>query len=420
MLPGKRRLQQGRRTGTSSTPGRPTSTAGPHAELPPYKPQACALNDEAVRSLFQLSQNLKTEKLDEHVRESLAFIGRATFELNETLQSARCNLESLGEGKEEERAKMQKKVTKLEELAKELTMEADKSVRGLIDLKANVVDEREAIQAAHDAASQIVRTRLQEKRLREQRQQELAEAGEQGEDAGDVLAEPAFEPSTDMIRGIRGQKSDEYENMDMYQRYSLNNDYIEFKRQWHMGLHGADAVVPDAKRWFTRDGQPVFNYGHGGGQGGSNGIGEDEETMDDDEDIVIEREKVSTRCPLSLQEMKDPYTNSRCKHTFEKDAIMEFFGSARQVMCPQAGCSMTFTKRDLYPDRAMLARIRRARRERQEPESEEDEDENSRMIDDDGDSRVKEEPRIDPSGPRPRRSIKRERQSRGGDDYDEL
>lgn len=339
MLPGRRRLQQGRRDDASSsaTPGRrdpPSSTAT--ADLPPYKAQACALNSEGVDHLFQLVQNLKTEKLDEHVRESLSLIGRATFELNETLQTARSNLEGLSENKEEERARMQKKVTKLELLAKSLTTEAEKSVRQLVDLKAGVADEREVLRATHDATSNVARTRQQERMRREQRQQELAEAGEADEDGRDVLAEPAFNPSTDMIRGLREQKASDYESMAAYQRYSLNNDYIEFKRQWHMGLHGADAIVPDAKRWFTHAGEPVFNYGTSGENGGD----EDEEMADGDDDIVIERQKVSTRCPLSLQEMREPYTNSRCKHTFEKDAILEFFGGAQRVRCPQAGCSM--------------------------------------------------------------------------------
>ena len=345
MLPGRRRLQQGRRSGgppsTAASRTATPRTAAPStvapAELPPYKEQACALDDEAVQSLFLLSQNLKTEKLDEHVRESLGLIGRATFDLNETLQSARANLESLGEGKEEERARMKKKVTKLEGLAEELTVEADRSVRKLIDIKANVADERESIKATHDATSHIARTRQQERRLREQRQMEL---GEPVEDVRDALVEPQFDASTQLIKELREQKSDEYENMSMYQRYSVNNDYIEFKRQWHMGLYGADAVVPDAKRWFTREGQPVFNYGHSGDHAPRNGGGEeDEEMADEDEELVIEREKVSTRCPLSLQEMKEPYTNTVCKHTFERSAILEFFGDARRVQCPQAGCS---------------------------------------------------------------------------------
>ncbi|CAI4217476.1 unnamed protein product [Parascedosporium putredinis] len=307
MLPGRRRLQQGRRddASSSSTPGR---------RDPPSSAALAALPRTKRR------HNLKTEKLDEHVRESLSLIGRATFELNETLQTARSNLEGLSENKEEERARMQKKVTKLELLAKSLTTEAEQSVRQLVDLKAGVADEREVLRATHDATSTVARTRQQERMRREQRQQELAEAGEADEDGRDVLAEPLFHPSTDMIRELREQKASDYESMAAYQRYSLNNDYIEFKRQWHMGLHGADAIVPDAKRWFTHAGEPVFNYGTSGENGGD----EDEEMADGDDDIVIERQKVSTRCPLSLQEMREPYTNSRCKHTFEKDAILEF------------------------------------------------------------------------------------------------
>lgn len=90
------------------------------------------------------------------------------------------------------------------------------------------------------------------------------------------------------------------------------------------------------------------------------------------------------------------------------------------------------SKRDLHPDRAMLARIRRAQRERQRPESEDEDEDNSRMVRDDGDeeeeegsdeegggnvaTRIKEESR---NSARPRRSVKRERGSRAHE-HDEL
>ena len=84
---------------------------------------------------------------------------------------------------------------------------------------------------------------------------------------------------------------------------------------------------------------------------------EDEDEMEDEEaedDIAIARERISTRCPLTLREFDDPITSRKCPHTFEKSAIFGLIESippsngrrganssnnaSKQVNCPITGC----------------------------------------------------------------------------------
>jgi SUMO ligase MMS21 Smc5/6 complex component len=115
----------------------------------------------------------------------------------------------------------------------------------------------------------------------------------------------------------------DYEAKSLYQRYGLNNDYIQFKNLWHEAAHGDDGKpLPEAARWFSQN----------------NGDREDAE--DEDEDLVIAGEVVDLKCPLSLVMMTEPYTSKQCKHTFQKVAIMEYLKSQPRGggTCPQSGC----------------------------------------------------------------------------------
>jgi hypothetical protein len=49
------------------------------------------------------------------------------------------------------------------------------------------------------------------------------------------------------------------------------------------------------------------------------GVGAEE---DRDNDIAIARERISIKCPLTLQEFKDPVTSKKYPHTFKKLAIL--------------------------------------------------------------------------------------------------
>lgn len=341
MLPGKRRLTQ--RTSASSASTRPRRAPtqseepdDPAADLPPYLPQTCALTPEAVSALRSLYQNLGTTKLDEHIRDSLTYLGAGTAALNATLQSSRYQVDNMGEKKEAEKARLEKEVDKMEDVTKGMTGDAEEAVRAIVDLRGELEDEKGVFESVVEVSS--AKRREQEQRRAERQRQRLARAAENGDegadgadDDADMSDEEEPEAISDLVRDLADRKAQNYADMSMYQRYALNNDYADFKRQWHNGLHGEDAVLPDAKRWFSENNRPIFNFGRS--------QDEDEDgNVDGDTDLIVERATVSTRCPLSLRELEEPYSNRRCKHTFERTAIMEYIGRQGRVACPQSGC----------------------------------------------------------------------------------
>lgn len=104
-----------------------------------------------------------------------------------------------------------------------------------------------------------------------------------------------------------------------------------------------------------------------------------------DDDIAIERERISLKCPLTLIPYVDPVTSTKCPHSFEREAIMDMIKSSPTTIAPPASrrgqrrvhvvkcpvCSIPLTADDLRPDPVLLRRVRRAQ-ELQEREEEDD------------------------------------------------
>jgi hypothetical protein len=133
----------------------------------------------------------------------------------------------------------------------------------------------------------------------------------------------------------RSKKQEEYAALTPQQRYAVNNDYATFKKLWHLGLVGEDGPpLPDATRWFDARGNPVMSYGAAAAVGGF-----ESDEGDEDDDIAVAREVVSLICPLTQSVMREPYSNRRCKHTFEKEAIQHHLRVSGTAQCPQTGCA---------------------------------------------------------------------------------
>jgi AAA ATPase containing von Willebrand factor type A (vWA) domain len=104
-----------------------------------------------------------------------------------------------------------------------------------------------------------------------------------------------------------------------------------------------------------------------------------------DDDIAIERERISLKCPLTLTPYQDPMTSTKCPHSFEREAIMDMIKRSPTTIAPPASrrgqrrvhvvkcpvCSIPLTADDLRPDPVLLRRVRRAQ-ELQEREEEDD------------------------------------------------
>lgn len=92
----------------------------------------------------------------------------------------------------------------------------------------------------------------------------------------------------------------------------------------------------------------------------------------DSDDIAIQRERISLKCPLTLLPFQDPVTSTKCPHSFEREAIMDMISRSgryapdanrpgrrlRAVKCPV--CSNLLTSEDLRTDPVLLRKVRRA------------------------------------------------------------
>ncbi|KPM40957.1 hypothetical protein AK830_g5622 [Neonectria ditissima] len=332
------------------------SSSSASTALPDYQPPACPLNDSASRALAELSNNRGTVAYQMELKNSLRLIGSSVGDLHERLREQRHKLEA-GRAKREEKGtdkspeeqRLETHLVDLEAQVNSLTDKSEQAIRDLIDHRAELEDEAAIIGDLYDHANPA-RSGL----------------------VDDTEEAPA--PSLlDLFNTQRSEKVADYSALSMHQRYALNNDYGAFKKLWHDAMAGEDgAPLPDASRWFRPDGQPVM-------RDLPEGMGDD-----DDDDIAVAREVLSINCPLTLKPMDQPYSNRKCKHTFEKSAILDYLSMRGEKQCPQTGCAQMFSRpqfdEDFYLDLAMVRRIRRARQAQEQNDLDEEEDD-----DDDGD-----------------------------------
>lgn len=86
-----------------------------------------------------------------------------------------------------------------------------------------------------------------------------------------------------------------------------------------------------------------------------------------DEDIAVSQSQVNFICPLTQVEMDNPVKNKKCKHTYDKEAILNLIKTKqshkKKCRCPVVGCGNTnVTESDLVPDQLLKRRIQSQKR----------------------------------------------------------
>ncbi|KAI8631127.1 hypothetical protein F5Y19DRAFT_22606 [Xylariaceae sp. FL1651] len=378
LISGAQRNNRGRPNATSSN----AQQNHRRAELPEYEPPSCPLDNASRRALAELStNNADTRKYEEQLKQSITLLTNSVRDINDRyvkrkqslkrLQERRRGQSEEGEGVEEskksERERAEEEAfVRLREEVPSLTEECDSAVRAVIDLRVELEDGRKAIQ---DTVRKV-----------EFESANAAERNREGgnnddEDDDDLVMGNTQRDILGPLRILKHEKrkaAADYATRSMEQRYAVDNDYIGFKRLWWDSVHSVDGKpLPDATRWFTRNG------------------GADEDEGDEEEDLVIAEEHISIYCPLSMVIMEEPYTSRTCKHTFNKPAIVQFLRSqpGRTAKCPQTGCSKEVTINDFYDDQVMVRKIKREQAEKERGDVEDD-DEDEEEVDEDGDESI--------------------------------
>lgn len=331
MLAGSRRNVQPAGTSRQGESRRPAASAA-QLELPPYEEPRLALTKNQQQKLRQLAASQFNAQLKKQTDESVKLLAKSVLAINERATNRREEVERKAKKRRgnnndeevEDDAEMESvraKAHELKTLADPLTMKLEKALRDTLDLQ-------EELEVDNEVLTELpanVATAQDDKNA----QAEAVELGEEDDEAPEAPGVAIHH----IIENDRKQKRQAYDALTVAQRYTDNNSYREFKRNWHEGLIPNDEIpVPDPKTWFDKDGHPQHLIAG--------------DADDSDDEIQIAREVRNFRCPLSLVLMTEPYTCSRCKHSFQKEAILAYLDQKADAnaavpaakKCPETGC----------------------------------------------------------------------------------
>ena len=360
-----------------STPSR-TSVAPNtgHTEtdkLPPYRKPSHPLNNEATRQLREL-QGRSLNDIKRHNEQATVIITSSAENVNDMLRDHALYLErrqkkwdtgrNLDEREEEEQ-----EMKNLQEKVDEATVKLEESIRAVIDSRAATQRIDETLDWLRQNAPKQLEEEYQTQRTQRATQRQLqSQAGSQpqrnqGPDGSaemnsDEEIDEAPTPGPTPLDGSRialtgpselfvarmQNQKDTYTALSLTARYARNNTYRDFKRLIHDAKYHDDAPpLGHEDTWFTETGSPAPGVTDGTQRG----------EFDDDDDIVVDKATISTRCPITFQQFKEPYTSTKCPHTFEKNAIIDMIRTSGQrlggtgqrgsgvpgIACPVPGCA---------------------------------------------------------------------------------
>ena len=326
--------------------------------LPPYRKPSHPLDGEAQRALREL--NGRT--LNEVKKQNDAAITtiRSTAEgVNDMLSEhqryfdARSKKWDVGK-KLDEKEGEEAIMVELQQKVDEATVKLEESMRAVIDSSVAAQRIEEALEWLRQNAFQQLEdeyTTQMTQRQTQHRQMQPSNVSDTGSDGGFQMddgptpgptplsgSRVALTGTSEMFTDRMELMKKDYTSRSLTARYAKHNEYRDFKRVVHDARHGDDGpVLGHEDTWFTEAGEPQLGVTQT-----RNGTFDD-----DDDDIVMDKATISTKCPITFQQFKEPYTSNKCPHTFEKNAILDMIrrsgsnfgrGGARSVACPIPGC----------------------------------------------------------------------------------
>ncbi|EUC44077.1 hypothetical protein COCMIDRAFT_99172 [Bipolaris oryzae ATCC 44560] len=349
--------------------------------LPPYKKPSHPLDTEATRALREL-QGRSLNDVKRHSKQAAAAITASAENVNDTLRDhaeyiAR-RRKKWDAGKNlEDRDVEERDMEELRLKVEEATAKLEESMRAVIDsgVAAQRIDDTLDWLRTHAPITleEEYRTQMTQ---RETQRQSQSQTGIQRrtrniDGDGDTEMDEGPTPGPTPIDGSRmaltgaselfasrvQREKDTYTSLSLTARYARNNEYRDFKRIVHDAKYGDNGpVLGHEDTWFTETGSPAPGITDSTQRG----------DFDDDDDIVVDRATISTRCPITYQQFKEPYSSNKCPHTFEKNAILEMIrrgphriGQQKAVDCPVAGCNQMLTETDVHSNKVLIRKIRR-------------------------------------------------------------
>ncbi|KAH7397330.1 zinc-finger of the MIZ type in Nse subunit-domain-containing protein [Pyrenochaeta sp. MPI-SDFR-AT-0127] len=369
--------------------------------LPLYKKPSHPLDADATRLLRELQgRNLNDTK--RHNVQAAATIISTAESVNDMLREHAQYVErrqkkwDTGKGladKEEDEQTMKE----LQQKVEDATAKLEESMRAVIDSGVAVQRMDETLdwlrQNAPKQLEEEYQTQMTQRATQRHSQSQVESQHQLAEDHDEESLEDALTPGPTPLDGSRvaltgaselftarmQRQKDTYTSLSLIARYARNNNYRDFKRIVHDAKFGdSGPTLGHEDTWFTETGSPAPGITDSTQRG----------DFDDDDDIVVDKATISTRCPITFQQFKEPYTSTKCPHTFEKNAILDMIrsstmrvgGSGRLgapgIACPVTGCAQILTAADLRADPILIRKIKRMQQaEAEEAEESSDEEE---------------------------------------------
>lgn len=342
------------RQSVTSTPARATQDA-----LPPYKKPLHPLDGEAQRALRELNgQTLASVK--KHNKDAISHIRTSAEGVNDMLSEhqryfdARAKKWDAGK-KLDEKENEEAIMAALRQKVDEATAKLEESMRAVID--SSVAAQR--IEDTLDWLRQAAPRQLEEEyesQVTQRRQMQNPEDSDAVSDIDIQMDEGptpgptpldglrvALTGSVDMFNDRMTRETNAYTSTSLTARYARHNEYRDFKRVVHDARYGDEGpVLGHEDTWFTDAGEPQLGVTQR--RGGA--------YDDDEDDLVMDKATISTKCPITFQQLKEPYTSIKCPHTFEKNPILDMIrastarfgpGGAKSINCPIPGCDQVRT-----------------------------------------------------------------------------
>jgi len=332
--------------------------------------QETPLNDDARRALADLLQTKASSKrLDEHLERAAQLLTDVASQVNDRARMKKENyavrqrkLQQKGEAEDEEERQGHEK---FQEKVKSLTERMDQSIRA-------VIDEQIWAEGIPDALKHVA-TKAKPRTVRQDTSDQDTE--EESNEQPDASEQP-----TTLLHVALSTQETTWKSKPLTERYTTNNNYVGWYAAVYESQNPDGPPMPHSSLWFAdEEGRevPTSRTEHG--------------NEDEDSDLEVASERVRITCPLTLRTMKDPVTSNKCRHSFEKDAILELLQESQdhvpftseqqaqlnhipqrerlrrnqlekqfwipQVRCPE--CSAILRREDLSPNPVLLRKIKR-------------------------------------------------------------
>lgn len=330
-----------------------TPVRGTQDALPLYKKPSHPLDGEAQRALRELNGQSLTS-LKKHNKDAITQIRSTAEGVNDMLSDhqryfdARSKKWDAGK-KLEEKEDEELIYADLKQRVEDATNKLEESMRAVIDSSVaaqRIEDTLEWLrQAAPRQLEEEYETQMTQRQMR--RGQTQPQAGSDADSDGDIQMDEGLTPGPTPLDGSRvaltgtlemftdrmTRESDAYTSNSLTARYARHNEYRDFRRVVHDARYGdAGPVLPHEDTWFTDAGEPQLGVTQRRGGAFDN---------DADDDLVMDRATISTKCPITYQQLKEPYSSTKCPHTFEKTAILGMIRTSGSRFGPRGTKSVT-------------------------------------------------------------------------------